>query len=312
MKIKFDKQKSSEALAALAQNASDIGKKVSVEIRNNVACAIEKGKSEQYQRKLKKYNPLFPDEFKDPSFNLPNIIVIVDDIVRKGIDVCEGAIGWRSMENNIEILHLYDNAVEFSGIRFIPTPACNTIYYADSFVPNQFIKAEKIFEKAQKERAAELEHIAFCLGAKKCTIQINEVSKEGQSKKKGVNLSENFKGIKTRESIETNNFSNNNTKLNVKKETVFHGSDTPQRPTLKWFAYDDEILKLIEMRFNNRNALASKTVSILGTSYATMSQQAAYAIDTTAANMSIAGASKSMEAEAISESQSELIFHLEF
>ena len=29
------------------------------------------------------------------------MIMIVDDAVRRGIDVCEGSIGWRSNENGI-------------------------------------------------------------------------------------------------------------------------------------------------------------------------------------------------------------------
>lgn len=41
----------------------------------------EKSKNDEYERKIKKYNPLFPDKYHSTEFNLPNMIVIVDDAV---------------------------------------------------------------------------------------------------------------------------------------------------------------------------------------------------------------------------------------
>ena len=91
MKIRFDKKKSTETLAAIAQSTTDVSKKVAAGVKSGTAIAvektktnasavIEKTKSDAYSRKLKKFNPLFPDRYNDSSFNLPNIIVIVDDL----------------------------------------------------------------------------------------------------------------------------------------------------------------------------------------------------------------------------------------
>lgn len=88
----------------------------------------EKNKNEALLRKIKKYNPLFPETYMSEAFNLPNMIQIVDDAVRHGIDVCEGAIGWLNSESGMEVLHLYDEAVEMSRIQFVPNVECNAIY----------------------------------------------------------------------------------------------------------------------------------------------------------------------------------------
>lgn len=48
------------------------------------------------------------------------MIKIVDDAERRGIDVCEGAIGWLGKVANTEIMYLYDEAVEDSGLTFVP------------------------------------------------------------------------------------------------------------------------------------------------------------------------------------------------
>ena len=108
---------------------------------------VEKSKADSYARRMKKYNPLSPDQYKSDIFNLPNIIMIVDDAVRRGIDVCEGSIGWLSKESGVEILSLYDEAVEFSGIQFVSAVTCNAPYYVDSFNRNRFIRTDCIFTK---------------------------------------------------------------------------------------------------------------------------------------------------------------------
>jgi hypothetical protein len=76
----------------------------------------EKAKQDSYLRKMKKYNPLFPDVYTGSDFIVPNMIVIVDEAVRRGIDVCEGAIGWLDTENGIETLYLYDDALNLRNI----------------------------------------------------------------------------------------------------------------------------------------------------------------------------------------------------
>jgi len=86
--------KGSKALATgLAKSAKDIS---------------EKAKNEGYIRRLKKYNPLFLAEYNREDFFVPNIICIVDDAVRRDVDVCKGAIGWRENKKGTEVLFLYD------------------------------------------------------------------------------------------------------------------------------------------------------------------------------------------------------------
>ena len=115
MKISFDKKKSSDSLASFAKSTADIGKKVASGVKSgtttvvektkvSAVAVVEKTKSDAYARRLKKFNPLFLETYQEDSFHLPNIIVIVDDAVRKDIDVCEGAIGWLGKEKDVEIL----------------------------------------------------------------------------------------------------------------------------------------------------------------------------------------------------------------
>lgn len=153
MKIKFDKEKSAEALSGLVQSTVDFSKKAAADAKVGVAAMVEKSKADSYARRMKKYNPLFPEQYKSESFNLPNIIMIVDDAVRRDIDVCEGSIGWLSKESGVEVLCLYDEAVDFSGIQFIPAVTCDALYYVDSFNRNRFIRTDCIFSTESAEQS---------------------------------------------------------------------------------------------------------------------------------------------------------------
>lgn len=309
MKISFDKQKTSETLSNLLHKTTDAGKTAISAVQQGATNLSEKAKQDGYQRRLKKYNPLFPDEFTDEGFIMPNMIVIVDEAVRRGIDVCEGAIGWRSTENGIEVLYLYDDAIQTKNIQFLPNVTCDAVYYVDSYNENRFIRTDCIFSKAHEERLAELKHVAHSLGAKSCTIEITETSHNVSlsSKKLGISA----KGVKGSESYENSVSSQSSNSRSGRITAEFEGSDEPKRPKLKWFAHDDNIKRLIEMRCKNSNTIKSETLELSGASSATMSQKTACAIDGAIGKMGFK-ASASMENQAITENTTKLIFSVEF
>ena len=247
MKIEFDKKKSVEALSTLAQNTVDLGKKVVADTKVGVTAMVEKSKADEYARRLKKYNPLFPEQYQSVSFNLPNIIVIVDDAVRRGIDVCEGSIGWLSKDSGAEVLHLYDEAVQFSGVQFVPAATCDAVYYVDSFDRNRFIRTDCIFSKAHEEKIAELKHIAYSIGAKRCTIDISESSTKSKTKLATADVSAKAEDIHGKASANYENSSKNSKRRHGHDEIEFTGFRLPKRPALKWFAHDDGINRLIDM-----------------------------------------------------------------
>ena len=312
MKIEFDKKKSAEALSGLVQGTVDLSKKAAENAKVGMTAMVEKTKADSYARKMKKYNPLFPEQYQSDSFNLPNIIMIVDDAVRRGIDVCEGAIGWLSNDSGTEVLCLYDEAVAFSGIQFVPAVTCDAFYYVDSFNRNRFIRTDCIFSKAHEERMAELKHVAYCLGAKRCTIEISEASMDTQVQKKSIKLTESFKGLSSTESAEQSISQIGKDRRSGHIDVEFEGHNEPIAPTLKWFAHDDTIKRLIEMCCEGKRSVRSETLELAGSSSATMSQKAACAIDGAIGKLGGIKGSSSMDAQAAKEHQSKLHFHIEF
>lgn len=314
--MKFDKKKGVEAVNSFLHKTTDAGKKAIIAVQEGSVALSEKAKQDSYARRVKKYNPLFPDEFYSESFCIPNMIMIVDDAVRRGIDVCEGSIGWRSNQNGMEVLHLYDEAVAMSGIRFVPAVTCDAVYYVDSFDRNCYIRTDCIFDRAHNERMAELKHIAHMLGAKSCSIELSENTNQINTASRKHNFSENASvksvDISSNEEYQQSSTSQNDSKWSGRITSEFKGSDTPRRPKLKWFAHDETIKRLIDARCKDINALTCETIELFGSSSATMSQNTACAIDGAISKIGGVKGTSFMEANAKMEHSRKLIFRVQF
>lgn len=299
-----DKMKSK--LSGLWQKATEVGKSAAEGVQKGAVALSEKVKEDSYQYRMKKYNPLFAEEYNRADYTLPHIIAIVDDIVRRDIDVCEGAIGWTDCESDSEILYLYEKSLGMKDIQFYPHATCGSVYYEDNFNPNRYIRVDCIFSKSHEERLAELEDVAHSLGAKRCTIEISESKQEVSSSSRSLNLGKKVGSM----SVSTGNGSSESRSGKITAE--FTGSDTPQVPTLKWFANDDSIKKLIAARCETNNVVKTKTLELAGSSSATMTQKAAISIDGVLSKLGIDKGAFSMQSQSTTEHSSVLIFSVEF
>ena len=312
----LDTKKGPSMLSSLLQKTTAIGKSAAESVQKSAAVLSDKIKASSYERRAKKYNPLFPDEYNSESFCIPNMIIIVDDAVRRGIDVCEGAIGWRSNQNGIEVLHLYDEAVATSGINFIPTATCDAVYYVDSFDRTRYIRTDCIFDRAHNERMAELKHIAHMLGAKSCSIEFCETANQMSTTKKERNFSEpatvKSKELTSEDHYNHGSASQNDSKWDGRITAEFEGSDIPRRPKLKWFAHDEMIKRLIDARCKDINTITCETIELFGSSSATMSQHTACAIDSAICEIGGFKGSSSMESHATMEHSRKLIYCVKF
>ena len=295
-----EEKKDSGKAANFWNKASDFGKKAADGIQKGAKVVADRTKEELYVQRMKKYNPLFSKEYKSKGYKIADIIQIVTSEELQKIDVCEGAIGWRDSVAGVEILHLSEEWIKSSGLEFVPLAQHNETYCVDAFERSRYIKAESVFGKAHEERLAELERIAYMLGAKKCSVEIVESNSVSETARAGMKFGKNNVGLSS------------NT-LNVDQRSgrtsaSFEGSNDPRRPELKWFSQDENIKNLIEMRCSDKNLIRSRTLALEGSTSATMSQSTACALD---GILKVKGGI-SMEREAIKEHSSKLIFEVEF
>ena len=300
--------------ASLKNAASKVGEKISVAAKDGAQVLSEKKQEmhdraqiKNYEAKMKKYNPLFPEKYNDEQFNLPNMVRIVDDAVRKDVDVCVGAIGWLSKEKDVEVMHLYDEAIEFSELQFLPTPTCDSVYYVDPHDRKTFINVDTYFSNMQQERLAELQHIAFSLGAKEYSVEMIESTYEASSSSASVNAKAH--GIKA--GGEDSRSRNMTTQSQTAAKAVFSAGRKPTQPTLCWFAKDNNIINLINMRCSGteEEGMTAYSFELNSSCAQTMSSATAVKIDAAVKGM---GANSNFSSQSEQEHSRKMIFHIEF
>lgn len=299
-----NKEKASGKFSNFMSKASDFGKKAADGIQKGAKDLSDQTQKAIYEQRMKYYNPLFEEEFFSENFKLPNIIQIVDDAERRNIDVCEGAIGWTKKIKDVEILYLYDEFVKESKISFVPFVKCDATYCVDAFERKKYINVETAFDRTMNEKMAELENIAFSLGAKSCSIEIIESDFEEElSKKRGnANIKESSGNL------DSSFFKQKQSRQGGKNISYFEGERLPVSPNLKWFAYDDNIKNLIDMRCSGDYTIKSKSLSFKGSSSVTMSTKSAIAIDA----ISKIKNGYSVEKRAIKEHSTQMVLEIEF
>lgn len=305
------KQKFSEFM----QKTAVATKKVAKDAYDGTKIMAERIKESSEKHKKERLAPLFPNDYKSQDFRIPNVIKIVDDATRKNIEMCQGAIGWLAMEGvgkdtqKTEVLYLYDEARDMCGLEFVPSFNINAIYCIDTFdlTKKRFIKADCIFNKAQEEKMAELEKVAYSLGAKSYSVDIVSTEIEGASKTQSgkIKVAADGTEVKTMSANASQKHSTGHSSAS------FEGHNSPVAPTLKWFMYDDTVKNLIEMRCSNPASVKSRILELSGASSATMSRQTAVAIDCMIKGTKVKSSSN-MEMQANRELSSKLIFKIEF
>lgn len=294
-------QKPNNKISNIFNKATDFGKKVADGISKSVQNLSVSTQKTIQEKKAKKLNPLFPDKFKSTDFNMPNVIEIVDDAERRDVELCEGAIGWIDKIKGVEVLHLYDEYIKESGVKFVPFARCDAVYCVDPFDRTQFINTDTTFERTTNEKLAELEHIAYSLGAKNCIIEIVENDMQTVFTKGHSNINKQIVA-------DSESTIKNQKKQSLKNVSNFEGNDKAKKPKLKWFAFDENIKGLVDMRISGKNLIKSKVLELHCSTTATMSHKTAVAID----KIKNIKAGLSMELKALKEHSSKLIFKIQF
>ena len=313
-----DLQKGAENVGISLGKAAKIGKKtVDDSLAGALSLAMKAQEGAQSALKMM-YNPVFPEQFQKADFFIPNLIMIKDDAVRRNVDVCKGSIGWRSTQNGVEILNLYDEAVEFSGLHFIPAAVCDSVYYVDPFDRSRFIQLGCYFEKMQASRLAELEHIAFSLGAKNYCVEMEESTKENRNFAQEVfgNKSAILHGVKVGEdSSESRTVEDEkSSQRKIVAGSKFESGRQPVRPEdLRWFTHDDQVQNLINMRCSGAGSdgMQTYTIEFKGSDFSTIGITTAAKIDSALGLISF-GNSFKLQNKVSKECHSKLYYKLEF
>lgn len=299
-------EKSKEAWGDIWKKTKEVSKKTAQKAQEEAKKIAEQMEQKKQEREQEKYNPLSEKEFRSKKYSVPTVIKIVDDAAIRQIEVCEDAIGWRQVYNGVEVLYLNYKIAIKCDLTFVPVARINEVYCVDNFDKTKYVNVNYMFEKITDEKMAELEHIAYCLGAKSCSIEMVESDVNSKSSTRRVELG--IPAGETKSAIgEAKALSN---KQSGKTVTRFEGTREPTQPTLKWFVYDAGINNLIKMKLLDNRSIKSKLLELNGSAQTAISKETAIAIDNALGKALKGGFSA--ESQVSKEQSRVLIFEVEF
>ena len=257
-KVAFPKKEIQDWASNLGQAAKEKVADVAVAVKQKRENAIEISTEKRLKKERDQLQPVFLSDLSAAGFRLPPMICIEDpDEKHMRSLVCKDAIGFQSNEGDLQILHLYPDAVDKAGIHFFPQND-KAAYFVDNSKSSFYVNLEDYFKFQRKARIDELEQIAFCLGATHVEARLieQESSKETTKRKAGINAAKVAKA-----GMEHDEERREYTKSEVALCSDFVGNNEPKRPVLHYFNNEDNILNLIDMRLHGENSITAKSYS---------------------------------------------------
>ncbi len=314
-----------QAAKTAGSNATRAGKKAIDIVQNEVSPALQDGASKaartanQVATSTKKmlFGPILREYAESDEFALPQMIEILNANDKRSVDLEFGAIGWKSTEGKLEVLHIYEDDLDAISCEFYPatTFKAGSIYYVDQLNKRRYINLAKYLDVIAEEKKAELLNIAYRLGAKHCHLECREEKlsvRSGKAKGKGV---PKFHGNEIATEVTLSGEVGGSLDKYDATVTLFSqeysGNSNPQHPELHWYEHDPKILQLIEARCDESNELKCYRAEISDTQTVTFDLNAAINIDVALKKLGAATNFK-FEGQARNEKRRKLTFVVEF
>ena len=216
---------------------------------------------------IKRYEPVFAEEFESRSVILPGVIRVIDgEDKRFQAPVCAEAVAFREHyadkgnHQNLNVLCVHEDYLEKLHARFLSDQRA-PLYHVHPFISGGYVSLAEYFPFIQKGRVDELEEIARALGAKHIRITLKEEKKkyiDNEFKGKGK-LNKGAKiDVQTNKGLHSEEYET----VSIKAETTFEGHNNPRRPDLVYFQNEMDIRNLIEGRISGENPVISKTYEL--------------------------------------------------
>lgn len=258
-------------------------------------------------------NPFSEVEYKNPAFHRSDVIRVIDGTALANDTRFDGAIGCKEKVNKIEIMSVYDSFAGQSGLKFTPSLQCGAMYYLNPYKKDQYIMVDKLFEEVQNERAAELEQVAFALGAKYFRVEM--IDNTSVTTKKSARSSSKAKVteyIKAESDVSYDQDSLSKEGHYILAETHFSSERKPFAPQLEWFAENKKIQSLINMRLSDGgDKIVSHNIEIRCMNYSIMNSETAGNIDAAIKKIGVK-ATANLKKHCERERNQTLLFHVEF
>lgn len=290
----------------LGETAQELGSKAS-KATKAAQDNIQEGLKEM---KLKQLNPIFEEDYQNPDFRMPKLVHIVDYDKKHDDPLCNGSFGWIDTVKGIEVLNVYHAQIEKLGLNFMPYVSSEELYYVNTMQLNCFVNLSNYFGEVQQEKFAELERVAYKLGAKSYSIEVEEEALELHTGEAKRNMSLKLPGKKADASENSSYQEKRWNKIGATVQSSFDEPAEPSVPELVWFRNDGTLKNLIEMRCSGAK-LSKRVLEFNYASTSTISKEMAGKLDAAIKAMGAKG-NFSISSQVEQEMRKKLVFEIEF
>lgn len=297
--------KAKDSLTKLADQNGD--GKLDREDVEKITGAIKKNideKKKEYE--LKKLQPIFQTDIDDGDFIIQKFVRVADhDKKRAESEVCKGAIGYFTENNDVRMLNIYRDSTELFGLTFYPDNR-SEFYYVDPSDRDRYIALDDYFNYLKAERVSELQRIAQDLGAKH--FRVTFVEEKAAYTKAKTTVGGKAAKVGTEASVEKS--ASEYLKMEIAAENDFPGKD-PIKPKIKYLLRDPNIQNLITMRLNEDSALTHQKLMIKLSNTSGLTEADAVKIDAVLKGMKFGG-NTTVQNEAKNEARRYLEYEIDF
>lgn len=286
-----------------AANTAEEVKNIAIKIKDNATAKQTERKENIAEKKklkdIKKYSPIFKEDFINGDILTERFIRIVNYDSRLENETCKDSIGFYEKTDDRILPTLYIRNVHSLGLTFYPQLS-ESVFVADPCIPGKYIEIDEYYNYMKQVRVNELTVVAQALGAKSVTIELRNSSKS--LFKSFGNLNINANAMTDGDAVVD---SKNNKSRHIDiwayttfKTSIFDGS--PKIPELLYFRNESDISSLIQMVLVNKSKIAERKYSMKASSSSGVSITEAASISATLKKIKCsagAGFAKSAENE---------------
>lgn len=141
----------------------------------NTASAV-KAAADERRRALEReqLQPIFVKDLDDAEFLISKLIRVTEiDKKRAESEVCQGSIGYVSVQKDLRIINIFRDKLDVFGLTLYPD-VDGELYYVDPSDRDRYIALEDYFSYLKVARVNELQKIAQDLGAKHFRVTYKE------------------------------------------------------------------------------------------------------------------------------------------
>ena len=290
-----------------SQDISMITEAVGYTVKQNAQIIKENIDEKARLLELKTLQPIFVESLDETDFHISKFIRITErDKKHAESKVCDGSIGYTSIQKGLRIVNIFRDSIDSFGLMFYPDSG-DEFYYIDPSERDRYISLDEYFSYLKVARINELQKIAQDLGAKHFKVTYKEEQTSFSEKK--MQAKADVKGIAAANG-EHNSSQKKYSTVEIAAEMSFPGH-APIKPTLKYMQRDPSIQTLIAMRMDEQAPLLHQKFMLKMSNSSGMKESDAAKIDAVLKGMKCSG-NATVSSEAKNEARRYLEYEIEF